>query len=725
MPPPNGTGSRASCANAYVRSRRRLLLDMHIPDWDPGMLADYSPSGLADLYSAAGADAALVYCKSHMGLSYWPTPVGGVHAAARERDLVGEVVHELRRRSIAVAAYHSVIFDNWAAENHPEWRVVPATRERGLDWHMFDAKYGTLCPNQLAYREYERTQVQALLRRYGFETLWIDMAFWTALCVCEACEARARQELGYGVPRVVDWSDPRWCRFQVAREHWMREFFVEIKAAAREVDADVWVTHNLAPGLHNWFWGQRADGAADDDFVAGDLYGGRQQQIFVLALMRQLRSGVPTEFMTSRTRDLHDHTSTKTEHEMLTQALAAQAYDSSFLLIDSIDPQGTMNPAVYERIGRVFRRSKAFDGTVTGTPRADVAVYYSDDSRVHLDESGTPAGAVHQGWAPHSAAATGAGRALSRAHIAFTVITRLNLHDLGRFRALVLPDACRLSMDEIGALRSYVLSGGLLYASSSSSLYDPELGALENFGLAGLFGVRFAGLEEGHIVYLRPETEAGRAAILPERYLSHGYRKRELAQGTKVQPVHTPVVEAVPGTEVLARITEPYGYPSPGSIEGHDFASIHSSPPWRDTARPAVVRTSSGAGRVVYTTQAIESDPNHSAQALFLSLLSDGLGFEPTCGAEAHPDVWVTVFDDEAAGTSTVSALYYTDEAPPGPAPVRAWLVPRGEVAEVHDAVTGAALPWSFEGEALWIDLGGVADLTVATVKYRAHEPRS
>ena len=80
----------------YCDTYRRTLLDMHIPDWDPEFLAEYDPEGLAELYAASHISGALFYCKSHMGLNYWPSPVGGIHPAAAERDLVGEMLHALQ-----------------------------------------------------------------------------------------------------------------------------------------------------------------------------------------------------------------------------------------------------------------------------------------------------------------------------------------------------------------------------------------------------------------------------------------------------------------------------------------------------------------------------------------------------------------------------------------------------------------------------------------------------
>ncbi len=80
----------------YYDTYRRTLLDMHIPDWDQQFLSEYEPEKVADLYASANISGALFYCKSHLGLNYWPTPVGAVHPAAKDRDFVGEMLAALR-----------------------------------------------------------------------------------------------------------------------------------------------------------------------------------------------------------------------------------------------------------------------------------------------------------------------------------------------------------------------------------------------------------------------------------------------------------------------------------------------------------------------------------------------------------------------------------------------------------------------------------------------------
>ncbi|GAB3039812.1 hypothetical protein GCM10027052_20380 [Parafrigoribacterium mesophilum] len=692
--------------NRYLASRRRLLLDMHIPDWDEGFLARYDPAELARLYQRCGAGGALLYCKSHLGLSYWPSPVGGIHRAARNRDLVGETKAALESAGIGVAAYHSVIFDNWAAENHPHWRVVPATRELGYDWALLGPRYGTLCPNRREYVEYEKRQITALLDRYDFETLWIDMAFWTAICVCDACSDRYRAECGSQIPRSVDWGSADWARFQSARQRWIAGFTEELLTTARAARPGIAVTHNLAPGLRDWFRGQRSEDARLDDFVAGDLYGGFDEQVFVLALMRALRPGVLPEFMTTRTRNLFNHSTTKSEHEMLIQALAAVAADTAFLFIDAVEPSGRLNETVYERIRRIFAATSAFDSELGGTPITDVAVYYSDDSRIDETDSGSPIGASHgAGTSRHQDAVMGAVRALRRGHIPFSVATRLDNDRLGSFPVVVVPDARRLSREDVTALRSYVGAGGRLYASGRTSLLYNDGTVPPDFALGDVFGCRLVGTEPGLVAYVRPETPELRAAAQPEACLPIGQRRVSAAGSGTV--LNLPRITAAAGARVVARLTLPYGYPADGSLGAHDFASIHSSPPWEDTENPSIVVNDFGAGRAVYSSAVLEAEGSGEHEASFRSLLLTELGLVPRLTARAHPDVWLTGFGQPERSRIVVNALRLVEEPPESVVSVTVHLrIPEGlEVSGVHQVGSGHACDWGMEGGVARIEI--------------------
>ena len=68
----------------------------------------------------------MVKGKPHTGLCYYPTKVGRMHRGLKGYDFFGDMVKTCHETGIAVIAYFTQIFDNWAYEEHPPWRLVTA-----------------------------------------------------------------------------------------------------------------------------------------------------------------------------------------------------------------------------------------------------------------------------------------------------------------------------------------------------------------------------------------------------------------------------------------------------------------------------------------------------------------------------------------------------------------------------------------------------------------------
>jgi Alpha-L-fucosidase len=688
----------------YDRTYRRTLLDMHIPDWEPEFLAAYDPEALAELYATSHISGVLFYCKSHMGLNYWPSPVGAIHPAAAKRDLVGEMANALRARNIAPAAYHSVIFDNWAVEAHPDWSIVPATALEGKNVQAHGPRYGTACLNHPGYRAYENAQITALLERYEFDALWIDMAFWPAVCICEHCRERYRGETGDEIPVVVDWTRPAWARFQSARERWLKEWTLELFDVAHAVRPGLPVTHNLAPGAIGWITAEKIDWGLEDSFAAGDIYGGKDEQLLISKLMLHVSKHQPAEFMTSRTPRIYNHTSLKSEQRMLVEVLAATAHASAFLFIDAIDPRGTVNPGVYEQIGRVFAKTKRYEGFLGGLPVEDVAIYYADDARVRPEDNGHALAEVtadtfsQVGTYPHVVTLSGAVRHLQHDHVPFGAITRSQLDRLTEYRVVILPDVVRMDDEEIEGLRAYVAAGGSLYASGRTSLLGTDGILRPDFGLADVFGVHVDRTEDGHGVYSRALDPLIAEAVHPESHLAYGFGPGHEMSGRP--PIGMPRLSLEHSGQVLARLTLPYGYPSAGSISAHDFASIHASPPWQDLDNPTIVFNRYGDGQVVYSALPIEMGSSDADQRAFSKLVRLLLGGPQTLAAEAHPDVWVTAFEQPEHNRAVISVLGYFVDAPMR-FPVRFSYRDRAErrCVAVQEAASGSGVPFEADDD--------------------------
>lgn len=675
MPSTPQSAAEARPASAFQRNMRRLLRDMHIADWDPAFLSRYDPQQLADVCATSELNAVMIYCKSHIGLCNYPTEIGKQHGNLHGRDVLGELNTALRARGIATCAYHSINFDNWAAETHPQWRQIDLGLGRDLHEHT---RYGVCCPNNPQYRAYELGLLGEVLTRYEFDALWLDMIWYLAVCGCDRCRARYRREEGAEIPTTIDWTDPAWCRFQAARERWIVEWTETLFTRAHELRPGLAVTHNLAAAVAGWRTGQPLRAARFDTYTSGDLYGDQDEQLLVTKMTQHLSESQPAELMVSACVDLVDHVTLKTTEQLAASALAATAVGSAFIIIDAADPRGTAQTGTYQRIGEVFARTRPYEPYLGGEPIEDVAVYLSGESQMDFADNGTeirPPTSLGGPIYPHVRAARGACRALSQAHLPFGVITARQLDQLDRYPVLVLPGLARITPAEVAAFRAYVAGGGRLYASRYTSLVDVAGTRHENFLLADVFGVDVSGEEDGRMVFLRPTDSLVTQAIAPQPYLSYPINDR-WGEAFEPKPLCTaPRVTTTTG-EPLGRLTLPYGYPRWGTVAAHTWSAIHSAPPWDDLENPVLVRNRYGNGLAVYSAFDLESSTAAANTNLFVALVRELLGRPPAFDADTHPAVWVNAFDQPAAQRVLVSLLNYPTELPAPAVPARLTLRP-------------------------------------------------
>src|SRR5262245_48080885 len=137
---------------------------MHIPDWDERFLSEFDAEEYAGRLVEAQAQSIVAYAQSHGGLFNYQTRGGQQHRNQKGRNLLGEILAACHARGIAVVVYTSLIFDRWAADRHPEWRIV--TWDGKIQGQ--GGRHGVLCPNS-PYREYVRRFVTELCQEFDFE----------------------------------------------------------------------------------------------------------------------------------------------------------------------------------------------------------------------------------------------------------------------------------------------------------------------------------------------------------------------------------------------------------------------------------------------------------------------------------------------------------------------------------------------------------------------------
>ncbi|MEG2393421.1 MAG: alpha-L-fucosidase, partial [Ruthenibacterium sp.] len=180
----------------YEKNYRRVFMDMHLSDARPEeYLSKLDVADFVKTMRDAHVTNVVVKAKSHVGLHYWPCKHGRMHESLRRRglDYVGEMIRECHQNDIAVIVYYSQIYDNYAYDEHPAWRIVyddgKTSREDGKRYAIAcpneaASRYGLVCPNNLEYRAYAKEILTELVETYDFEGLFMDMPFWPGICHC-------------------------------------------------------------------------------------------------------------------------------------------------------------------------------------------------------------------------------------------------------------------------------------------------------------------------------------------------------------------------------------------------------------------------------------------------------------------------------------------------------------------------------------------------------------
>ena len=639
----------------YERSYRRNLVDMHIEDWDERFLSQFDPQRYVSLLKEARVQSAMVYANSHIGHCYWPTKTGHQHRGLQGRDIFGEVLELCHREGMDVIAYYSVLYNNWAYEEHPPWRSVDIKGRAGREILGPRQRYGVCCPNNTEYRAFEEVQIKELCEGYEFGGIFFDMNFWSFICYCPDCKKRFAEEVGGELPTVIDWGDSKWRRCQEKREQWLAEHALFVSQVAKKYQPGVSTEHNSASFTSPPKRGATLRLLEANDYIGGDLYGGLLEQSFICKLYYSITPNLPFEYMTSRCYpSAHDHTTTKSKEMLALRNFLTLGHNGAFLFIDAINPDGTQDGRIYSMMGDIFEQSAPYEKYLGGQLCMDVAVYFSLNAKMDFAETGIKIVELVEtdiSQSPHLNAALGVVRTLKEHHIPFGVISKNRIGRLSEHRVLVLPDVLVLDAQEQQAIREYVQNGGAVYASGHSGGF-----------LSDVCGVVHEGELKEAVSYIVPRTSADELMldIDPESPPCIGASLSCVPRGYDRQVK----ARACDQDKVIATVVLPYTDPA----DLVKIASIHTDPPGVPTDFPAVVDHSFGKGRVLWVSAPLEKPNTDVHKNAFIAMIQHLGERKFTFEVQAPPAVEVIVFHQPDRKRYLINVVNEQELLPPVPA---------------------------------------------------------
>jgi hypothetical protein len=480
----------------------KIHLDLHTPDWDDEILKDIDPHQIISTVTRAGVDTLYFFSKDCYGNAYYNTKLGHKHRCIGDRDLLAEMLAEGRKAGVRIVAYHSIIWDNGAAEAHPEWCMRGPDGEALTDCVTTDtSKWKYLCHNT-GYRDYLLGMIREVAENYdvaGFHLDMLNMDFGGLSCYCDICGKLFHEQTGQELPTAPS-TDPIWRKFLEFRYKTVERLGFAMRDLVQGIRPGLPVIMNYHASFNfDWRVGQMpvrhslySSMGTGETYtpMLGDMYPGLESRY-----IRDLVPGRAAELASWRMNRITDFT-IKPKAQLQYEMFISLACNVNSMLIDQTFANGWLDEVPYDVLAEVFKEIEAKRSSFGGEPVKQVALFYSCRSR---DYYGMDRQEKFQ------LPVMGAYKAMVESHfnLEFLFDETLSPGRLAEFPVVLLPNVAALTAAECRMFTDYVAGGGVLIATLDTSLYSESGGRLPNFQLNRLFGVDYEMTSDFEEHYLR------------------------------------------------------------------------------------------------------------------------------------------------------------------------------------------------------------------------------
>lgn len=638
---------------------RQIHLDFHNSPLIADIGADFDPEKFAGTLKSAHVDSVTVFGKCHHGYSYYPSQVGTPHPHLR-RDLLGEMIPALHCAGIRALVYTTVVWDDLAWYQHPEWRVVFAEKPvtaMHISNSPLQPGWKELCMNT-GFADYVIAQMLEIQERYDGDGFWVDI-IQSRDCVCNACmtdmqaqgidpaDRVQRQQFQLSVARrfmrrasqTVWEKDPGQALYFNNR---MR-MITPVEAGVRPEMANF--SHIELETLPAVMWG----------YEHFPIYA-RYFQGFEREMV-----GITSRFDTV----WGDFGGFRNRAALEYECFQALALGAACKIGDQMHPRGVLDADVYRLIGEVYGRVKELEPWCRDTKAvAEIGVF----TAASLVKAGEGIPEVDKG----------AWRLLEQLKYQFQFIDEDS--DLEAYALVILPDEIRVDEPLAEKLRAYLAGGGTLLVSGQSGLIEG------GFRLAEEMGVQVLGPAQFTPDYLVPGRD-----MAADMDVSHTVC---YLPGVRIA--------AMPGAKVLATMGAPYFNRTWEHFTSHQYAPME-----RITEEPLIVQKD----RVITIARPLFSDYAMLSRRPHRHILDH-------CIRRLLPSPWVGAHNLPVTAAVTVRAqgedlivhvLHYQPQRRSRMLDVLEDVVPLHDVSlqvkvmqapeQVRLVPQGQAITWSQEGE--------------------------
>jgi hypothetical protein len=419
---------------------RQVHLDYHTSPLITDVGIDFDPKEFVQILKESSVNSVTVFAKCHHGLSYYPTKVGEMHPHLKF-DMLGQMIEACHKAGIRTPVYISAGWDEFAAENHPEWRVLDETGKPDGAGPL-EAGWRRVCINT-PYLDYLASQSEEVVKGYDVDGIFYDiMRYQSFGCFCPFC-MRERDKLGLDSAKQED----RTKHMQMVIDRGLEK----LGGLVRQNKPKALVFFNSRMRI-----GVRAELKHYTHLEIESLPGGAWGYTHFQFMSRYVRTLGPDFMgMTGRFhRGWGDFGTVRNQAALDYECFSMLAQGAKCSIGDQLHPRGRLNRAVYKRIGLTYRSVAEKEPWCAGAKA--------------VAEIGLLANTLPVLPTALAESDQGATRMLSQLHHQFDVLDRDS--DFSRYRVVILPDFHRLDAPLLAKVKQYVTAGGKLILSHESGL---------------------------------------------------------------------------------------------------------------------------------------------------------------------------------------------------------------------------------------------------------------
>ncbi len=504
-------------------------------------------------------------------------------AGRQNEDFLGAYVPEAHRRGIRVMIYFNVHwYHKKFGEQHPDWRQV---REDG---RPIDDVYSTgtsFCING-PWREWV-FQVLRDLCAYPIDGIFYDgPIFFPDTCYCRYCREKYRKLYGGEMPSKKVHRGEAFQKLLEFQVRSMNDFLRDSRQVIKSINPEIAFYMNGGVRGGNWatarlnrrLIGEQDILGSEGGFLGGDLTRIPVWKPGVTARLLETQAGGKPRviFSASSQKPWAFSVLPSAELRLLYAGTIANAASVWF----GMSPSEFVLPemrAIAEMNRFLAEHKQYYEGTRSEATAAVVwsdttANFYQGSDAILMDAQHV---AAQSRVGDLEAAFSGITDAIWRAQTPFDVLddTSLEQENLGRYKAIFLPNVACMSTRSAERLREYVRNGGSLFATFETSLYDETGTRRQDFSLADVLGAHATREMAGPMRwdYMRPQSHGGLLQGLEHELLP------ATIYHVRVRP---------DGSDTLIQFAQPLG----GRYDGIPAAS----------SDPALLAHRYGKGEVIY-----------------------------------------------------------------------------------------------------------------------------